>query len=273
MTELGDPLWLQGDVLPGAAVSHFVDQGLLDESWRDGWVVAISHSCDLAARDFEAEPQAEVILLRELASAAKDGNYMWGKNPRRMQLQFDSGGQKVLFEADMRNRANVDRSDLLSFTPDAKRRLPVPQRRALARWMGMRYWREALPDSFNERIAPAWGSIRKAMKGKGGSLLARVFVALNTEIELPVGEPYRVVLRGVMVVEDFDDVELLREANKALQDLVSLVASCSDIEVVDWEVVSMADMSLDDLHVFKAWSDFDDLSLRNDTARLAPDTE
>lgn len=271
MPETDSARWLQGDTVPAAVVAHFVDEGVLEESWGSGWVVVASHSCDVGARDFEAEPLAEILLLKELESEAKDGNYMWGKNPRRLQLEVELAGRVVLLEADMRNRAWVDRSQLLGYAPDAERRLPTEHRRALARWMGMRYWREALPDRFNERLRPVWSAVRKAGKGGGGSLLARLFVALHTEEELADGDSYRLALRGVMEVEDYDDVKKLRTANEALQEIVRLIATCDDIEVVDWEVISMADMSLDDLKLFKAWGDFDDLSLRDDEGRLAPD--
>ena len=53
-------------------------------------VVVISHDCDLASDDLDAEPHVEVIIGRVVS--APNGNFSWGKAPRTLHLPMQRNG-------------------------------------------------------------------------------------------------------------------------------------------------------------------------------------
>jgi hypothetical protein len=258
---------MQGDVVPSDAVDDWRAAGFVPAEWdaHADWLVVVSHSCDLAATDVEAEPWAEVVRGRTDEPA--DGNLTWGKNPRTLQIDAASDAP-VTFS--VHDRTRVPKHALQAHAPDSGRRLDTTERRCLAQWLGKRYVRAAFPDAFNDRVRPVASRLRKHLKKKGGALLGALYVLLNSDDELPEGVPYEMVLRGVMAVEDHESPEKRAEALATMKAVASELGRLPDVELIDWDLVSAAEMSLDDLDYFQRW-DYDDLSDRTEGAARTPD--
>lgn len=159
---------------------------------------------------------------------------------------------------------------LQAHAPDIDRRLDTTERRCLAQWLGKRYVRAAFPDAFNDRVRPATSRLRKHLKKTGGALIGGLYVLLNSDDELPDDVPYEMVLRGVMRVEDHESPEKREQALATMKAVAAELGRLPDIELSDWELVSAAEMSLDDLDYFQRW-DYDDLSDRTEGAARTPD--
>ncbi|MEX1163170.1 MAG: hypothetical protein WEB03_06275 [Nitriliruptor sp.] len=260
---------MQGDTVSPETANDWRAQGLTPEEWdpqRD-WLVVVSHSCDLAAQDLEAEPWAE-IMRGVPAEGPANGNLTWGKNPRKLQVEAASSAEVVTLS--VHDRVRIPKQALEGHAPDQGRRLPAKDRTGLARWLGKRYFRAAFPDAFNDRVRPVTGRIRDFLKKPGGTVLAGLYLILNSDDELSPDDAYRVVLRGVMEVKDHNDEELKALALQAMKAVAGLLGQLPDVELEVWELVSTAEMSLDDLNYFQRW-DYDDLSDRADGAARAVD--
>lgn len=264
------PRWEQGDVLGEEAVAYFVQEGELPGGWGEDWIVVVSHSCDLASEDMVAEPTAEVLRARPIGFSELNGNYTWGKNPRRLQVAVEASPQAAALDIYIHERIQISRQRLFLFAPDVERSLTNEVRRLVARWLAKRYWRQAFPDTFNARLAPVADKLRDALKKEGGVLIAALYLVLNTEEELDAEIPYRVGLRAVMNVDDFENQKSRDKGEQALRKVVERLGEVEYVEVVDWNLVPASEMSLDDLNYYRRW-DYDDLTARSPEAREAPE--
>ena len=85
--------WRQGSVLQKKDLKLFkID---LHDGSDSVFVVVISHDCDLV-QVLENEPSVEVIV--GIGISKSDGNFTYGKNPRRLHLEFSDGEEKVWVE-------------------------------------------------------------------------------------------------------------------------------------------------------------------------------
>lgn len=250
----------------------WVASELLPSEWAEErcWVVVASHTCDIATFDLDAEPFVEVMRAEQIDPPA-DGNLRYAKNPRRLHLDLDNTEEQTILAFGIHDKTRLPRDKFYEATPDDQRELSNRESELLARWLSRRYWgRDALPDAFNNRLRPVSRKLRSTLKGRGGGLLAGIYLFLHTEEELEDEEPYRIALRGAMEVEDFDDDELRESAESALDDVVMHLGKVDGLAVERWELVSLAEMSLDDLNYYRRW-DYDDLSLRSEDAPMAPE--
>ena len=106
--------WRQGHVLCEEALTaldlrHAVDAGAT-------CTVVISHDCDLANADLNAEPDVEVIVGRVVTAA--DGNFSWGKAPRKLHLPMQRDGNTVTVELVATGKRLVPKGALAKFKPD-----------------------------------------------------------------------------------------------------------------------------------------------------------
>lgn len=263
-----ETIWRQGTVVPANGVERLVEADQLPAVWLQAeLVLVVSHSCDLAAADFASEPYAEVIPAWRLEEI--DGNRTHGKSPREYHLTVERGGGSVAVAIHAHERRFVDRQLLLSMEPG--RPLDRESVRGLARWLGKRYWREAFPDAFNARLQPASEKIRRAMKRGGGPTLSGIYVQLSTLSELEEGQSYAVGILGAMRESDYEHSDCRDACQKTLDRLSELFDSMEGIEVTEYELVSEADVSLDDLRYYQRWDSADDLSLRSAESIIAPD--
>jgi hypothetical protein len=120
-------LWRQGSIL---LQKDFHTANLNDSSDAE-LVVAISHDCDIANDNLEAEPAIEFIFGRIIQKL--DGNYTHGKNPRILHLNYIHSGTPISLELIASRRIIVDKHVLEAVHPDQTYEL-VGSRQILQGW-------------------------------------------------------------------------------------------------------------------------------------------
>lgn len=220
-------------------------------------LVVLTHDCDLVSEDFDEEPFVDLLIARRIPSDARDGNLFRGKNPRR--LQFESSGS--LFEIQAKERTTIDRTLLTLHAPDASLTPPPDVRGLLAGWMGRRYERAALPDTFNGRTARAREKIRKQLK-KHADLVTAIFLRLRSEDELPEGEPYELMVSVVADAEFLADQIEVRRLQAMTDAIESSLSETPGIRVADCRLVPEDEFTLADMKRSIEWDVWDDLSHR-----------
>jgi len=139
-----DTLWRQGHVLTEGAAAAL---GLAETP--NQIVVVISHDCDLAQAP-EQDPRVEVIVGRRITK--EDGNFTYGKTPRRLHVPFNDGTQQVVVELSAGAKSELGKAELAAYRPDENIALSPAERDTLQSWLAARYRRSALPDEFEDRL-------------------------------------------------------------------------------------------------------------------------
>jgi hypothetical protein len=221
--------------------------------------VLISHDCDIANPSLETVPKVEICHAK-LCEA--DGNKLFGKNSRIIQLPLRQQSRDVYIELNCDDTCRIDRSELNSCRPSEAEEIDSEGVSILRSWLAARYSRSALPTEFNERRRNVWGKVRKKAK-QGGKYLLAVYIAMEPRREeLTSGQDYRVTLIGVMTDQAYQDAAQRKNSEDFVTDLAKILGSCSGIDVEEYEVRPEDDISLADLRLFLQRLDFDDLSLR-----------
>lgn len=248
--------WRQGSLF-----SHDHIKELIKDSHLPGnidpftdLIFIISHDCDITHQSFATEPIAEIFVARQITENDIDGNKTNGKNIRYFQFEINA----YHYEISAQNRYCLDRKKLLTHPP--KDILPVKALQQIRLWTAKRYFRDAFPTNFNNRVKPKLSKIRELLAKTGGNISA-IYFFLDTD-ELPDKEPYEIYIRGTMQVDDFNDSKKRSEAQAAFDKMASILdRECPGIRVKDNALVSEKSISIDDMRFLKRW-DFDDLSTR-----------
>lgn len=255
--------WRQGSVLPPSLFEKLAELTGLEFSPERHCAIVASQDCDVVHPSYQVEPRVEII--RATRRDRIDGNLLFGKSSRKLQLELTSYGRVVPFELSVHERCPIDRKILQTPDPDRSTLLTPEQKRQLAGWLAKRYSRHSFPDSFVRRVKerPPADELRDLLKTWGESI-SGVFLLLNSEDELVSGESYVVTAWVTVPVDDYDDEEMRKNLeDQFLPPLEKVFGAFSGIEMRDVMVVSEADFTLDDLRRTKRM-DFDDLSYRDD---------
>jgi hypothetical protein len=219
-------------------------------------VVVISHDCDVSQRELEKEPWVELAVVRAL-DRRPDGSRTAGKDPRLLEFDAIVGGGPMVGQVSASERWLAPRERLAGSVPDGD--LLTTPTGILPVWFSGRYIREAFPDEFNMRWSLAEEQLKRLLRTGAGSINA-IYLALD-DAELDQAQDYVVVMRGVMLAQDYD-VEARRTlAQVTLGRVAATLSGCSGIDVVDFDLVPERDITLDDIRAIKRWSPFDSLSL------------
>jgi hypothetical protein len=186
-------LWRQGSVLTR---KDFESLGLADTDDAD-LAVAISHDCDIANDDLDAESSVEFIFGRILAQ--QDGNYTYGKNPRTLHIAYMYDGKLVSFELIASQKLLVKKNKLEAIQPDETYQL-TESRQILQSWLAARYRRHALPNSLVDRLRPVFLFIEKKGKKNSSGILS-FQLSYEPEYELPPEEPYELWISIVYIID------------------------------------------------------------------------
>jgi hypothetical protein len=179
--------WRQGSVLPQAAAAHF---GLENE--RDAvatCAVVISHDCDLANDDLNAEPDVEVIVGRTVD--AVNGNFAWAKVPRTLHATAKRGDKPLNIELLATKKVTLPKAGLAAFEPDSTVRLDSVE--VLRSWLSSRYKRAAFADTFVNRMGDSKATERLGkIVERYGATLSFVYFTVDEGnlVERAAGDPY-----------------------------------------------------------------------------------
>lgn len=195
--------WRQGSVLKESTAAEL---GLTHESDpASTCVMVISHDCDLANDNLEAEPDVEVIVGR--AVDKEDGNYAWAKAPRTLHLRLKEDGEEQVVELVSTCKVQVPKDLLAAHEPDGAFALDDRGLSVLRDWLSSRYHRAAFPDAFVARMksTDADRRLAKALREFGTHISFVFFKLHGGTVERAVGDPY--LLDVVLVYPEGDDAE------------------------------------------------------------------
>lgn len=207
--------WRQGHVLPSCATEHFGLSNATDAAAT--CVVVISHDCDLANDNLGVEPDVEVIVGRIVDKP--DGNFSWGKAPRKLHYTGIRAGAPVTFELASTDKRSLPKAQLAPFDPSVEFAIDGTNLSVLRSWLASRYNRAAFPDTFVNRMKElkADQKLAKTLEGHGG-LISFVYFDLDggTNVERAQGDPYRLSIvlvypTGEDAAESGDKADALAE--------------------------------------------------------------
>lgn len=251
MTEDGDAAsrlralgWRQGTIIKIAPGSQAAQQ-LGAEALH---AVVASQDCDIVA-PMSTEPCVDLLPASIVKEAAGDLRY--GKNPRRLCLELINREFAIV---DIRGRRTVAKAALAE-TAATESCLPA-DRKLLAKWLGKRYSRAAFPDELNVRLEAQKRKLTKLSKHQAGKFITAILLMLDTEEELAGDQDYKVVVWLAARTEVADDPKQRPALEKYSQEFARTVGACHGIDVVECELRSELDISLEDLRVMKRF-DFD----------------
>lgn len=263
--------WRQGHVLPQDAV---VQLGLVEAGRADSArAVVISHDCDLANANLNAEPDVEVLVGS--VAAALNGNFAWGKSPRTLHLSVQKGAETEILELVQTSKLLVPKTALAKFAPSAEHAMDQKSLSTLRSWLGTRYNRAAFADTFVRRLGAAKADERLAqMLKSSGDLISFVFFKMDGghTVERQDGDPYTF---GIVLVyppgEDADAsadrAVVLAEEVKA--DLQGRLKDPSALVLRSCIAISEDDITVAQAKVLTQWR-LEHMTLRADEPQPGP---
>jgi len=186
-------LWAQGSLIRG---KDMVALGLAEV--EPCWGVVISHDCDLANVNLDAEPAVELIVAQSVYSP--DGNCQHAKNARKLHLDWEGGSDALCLELLATCKRQVDKTVLVAFQPVLDITLPPAGKRILQSWLAARYRRQALPDSLGARLVHVVKHLEKRSKREAASVLG-YWISFSPVTELPPDDPYDLNISIVYTVD------------------------------------------------------------------------
>jgi len=157
----------------------------------------------------------------------------------------------------------MDRRVLENQEPDRSIKLTARTIATIAAWFAKRYKRSSFPTAFNGRIPQKiWKKIKNVLKQNGDDV--RIFMALNSLVELPPGQPYRVIVTVVVPQDAIDNDLREQRALAVVAALETHLSQCEGIDVIDAVLRSEREFTLEDVHNTIEWDTFDYLSVPGD---------
>lgn len=195
MSEGTEPIWTrvtpwrQGHVLPPDAIIALGLAGTEQVEQTRG--VVISHDCDLANDDLNAEPDVEILIGQVVAGL--NGNFAWGKSPRTLHLSMARAAGPEFIELVQTRRCTIPKSELAKFTPSGDHTLDQRGLSTLRSWLSSRYNRAAFADTFVNRFRSEKGEERLVnLLKSSGDLISYVYFNIEGghTVERDPGDPY-----------------------------------------------------------------------------------
>jgi hypothetical protein len=234
---------------------------------EDIFVIA-SQDCDICCDSYEEEPMFEVVLARYLPDDdSEDGNFSFGKNPRRLQMRIEHLGTESLYELNINERLAVPRSFLAEAQDGPSGSLSARDLEVFRRWLGRRYYRSALPTEFNERCRPARDFATQKLK-KQGKLITSVYLQLDPRYEeLDEDQKYQLYVNLTVLPKTVNSPDLLKQALEAQSVFEKAFARCDGIDLLGVQVISDAEFSLRDVQECVRWDHSDYISYKAGPAK------
>lgn len=266
-----DTPWRQGHVLSPEAVIHL--ELASAESAQQVRAVVISHDCDLANDNLDAEPEVEVLVGG--VAAALNGNFAWGKSPRTLHLQVQKAEGTEVLELVQTTKRRVLKTALAKFLPSAEYSMDQPGLSTLRSWLATRYNRAAFADNFVKRLGAAQADERLARLLKSsGDLISFVYFRMEGghTVEREDGDPY--AFNIVLVFAPGDDAEASADradelAEKVEADLQGRLKDPSSVVLTSCIAISEDDVSVGQAKVLTQWR-LEHMTLRADEPQPGP---
>ncbi len=235
--------WRQGSIL---SQKDFLEAGLPD-SCPYNLAIAISHDCDIANDNMDAEPFVEFVYAQRMEK--KDGNCTNGKNPRILHLNYKWQQDSIFLELRALNKFTVPKNNLENIQPDGIYEL-TGSRQVLQSWLSARYRRHALPNSLVDRLREVFSHIEKEGKKKSDGVLSFQLSYQPME-ELPPEEAYELWLSIVYVIDqaEYESMaEKMAEGLKAeFSALLEKTKAFGSVDLRKCEAVSEMEFTVRDI--------------------------
>jgi hypothetical protein len=235
-------LWKQGSVL---AKENFIKVGLENEIDAD-LAVVVSHDCDIANDNLEAEPAIEFIFASIVDQ--QNGNCTHGKNPRTLHLSYNREGEAIVVELIASRKISIQKDVLEPIQPDLDYELNSTY--ILQSWLAARYRRHALPNSLVDRLKPVLAHLDKEGKKNANGILS-FRLDYEPKSELPPEEPYELWINIVYITDD-DRYEAMAEEiaaglNAKFPKLLEKTKDCGSVDLQRCEAVSEMEFTIRDM--------------------------
>ncbi|WP_430407346.1 hypothetical protein [Hydrogenophaga sp.] len=236
-------------------------------------VVVISHDCDLANDNLNAEPEVEVLVGGVVA--AMNGSFAWGKSPRTLHLQVQKGEGSEVLELVQTTKRRVPKTELAKFLPSAEHSMDQPGLSTLRSWLATRYNRAAFADTFVNRLRAAEADERLSRLLKpSGDLISFVYFRMEGghTVEREDGDPY--AFNIVLVFNPGEDAEASADradalAEKVEADLQGRLKDPSSVVLKSCMAISEDDVSVGQAKVLTQWR-LEHMTLRADEPQPGP---
>lgn len=228
--------------------------GLLlpDTLSADDRILVISQDCDILGRSGE-DPFIEVAIATIIAGP--DGNLLFNKNPRKLDVQCAC--KSPHFFRLLQRRKNLFYRELLQgHVADTSCNFFPKTIAQIARWVGGRYSRPALPDAFERR----WRSkglevLKKKCKPAQMQNVFDVRIVLQSMQELGDNEPYEILVWILIRPNVADDEHRHAEVLKVAAAFRVALAQCEGIKLLEEIMVERTDkFSVDDAFETTQWN-------------------
>ncbi|MEB3286878.1 MAG: hypothetical protein VKJ04_05190 [Vampirovibrionales bacterium] len=253
--------WRQGSCL---SHEHIVRLGLIKPEDTESVAVVISHDCDLLQAP-TVENSVEFIISKKIAK--QDGNFSFGKNARRLHLNFQSETEEVYLDLKAVDKQSIDKVTIFAEQPSNQLTLDNPAKAILQKWLAARYRRSAFPDNFNNIIKD--NKIENFLK-KIIEPLGDILIAVMVQIEETTDEkvPFKLTLYLLHSTRNNSEavISRLQSAVTAIKDLFEKhftdeSAEWQQLELIDCVDVSEEVLTYAQTLMLKKW-EFDHLSLQ-----------
>jgi len=114
------------------------------------YLTPLLYDCSLIDECFIREPWVQVLICWP---CKEDGNFKFGKNPRRIHFPVNIDGAEQYFNAEAISFYQFERQELLKATPLSNVLWPEKGLHQLLNWVAGRYNQPTFPDSWNDRLA------------------------------------------------------------------------------------------------------------------------
>lgn len=247
--------WRQGSLLSGSMVDHLVGRGLLPAQSDDGVWCVLTQDCDLVHHDLPGEPKVEVVFARHVDQPNK--GYTWSKNARELHLRDETLAQSMAFHT--RDRETIPRWLLGDFKPN-ERSLHIDSIKLLVRWVSRKYYRAAFPRAFNDRIGKKTDDKIKKLLQKSPGHFHEIHIQIRLD-ELPDDQDYNAIILCIAADDALETDKAYEETIELGGKFRALLQACDGINVVECEVKSRDEVTLEDLDPMQRW-DFDSITIR-----------
>jgi hypothetical protein len=235
-------LWKQGSVL---AKEDFPTVGLANEMDAE-LAVAVSHDCDIANDNLDAEPAVEFIFASIVDQ--QNGNYTLGKNPRTLHLSYNREGKPIVVELIAARKISIQKDVLEAIQPD--RSYELDSTYILQSWLAARYRRHALPNSLVDRLRGVFSHIDKVGKQNSDGILS-FRLDYDPREELPPEEPYELWIDIVYITDDdrykAKAEEIATDLNNKFPQLLDKTKDFGSVDLRRCKAVSEMEFTMKDM--------------------------
>jgi len=247
--------WRQGSVLSASMVDRLVAKGSLPAQPGDDIWCVLTQDCDLVHHDLSGEPKVEVVFARHVDEP--DKGYTWSKNARELHLRDDTLAQSLAFHT--RDRETIPRWLFCDIVPSEKS-LDSDSIKLLARWVSRKYYRAAFPSAFNNRIEKKTEDKIKKLLQKSPGHFHEIHIQITLD-ELPDDQDYNAIILCIAADDALESDKAYEATIELAKKFRALLQACDGINVVECEVKSRAEVTLEDLDPMQRW-DFDSITIR-----------